>query len=79
MKRIKQKFSRDLDWERQFGFDINTDYIALIEKYNHLIADRNREEIHKLLTEQGGLFTLSVKASYQKGMMKGEETIIVPE
>ena len=71
------KFSRDLAWEDRFGFDINTDYIALLSRYNQLVADHNQTEISKLLTDQGGLFRLIALASYQSEMIRGETTVIV--
>ena len=78
MKRIKQKFRRDLAWEKRFGFDINTDYRAEVDRYNQLVSDHNQTEISNLLSKHNGLFCLLALASYQKGMMQGEETVIVP-
>lgn len=75
----KIPFARDLDWERRFCFNPDIDYIALIEKYNRMVADNDQDGISKLLKEQQGRIALIAKAGYQKEMLEGQSILIVAE
>ena len=62
---------RDIDFEKRFRFDCNTDYEQVATEYGVYMQNGERDKALGILKKHGGIIDLTLKRDYQRKLLNG--------